>query len=186
MKALLGSLLCLVLFASECFAIKGGPVYPTGSIVTTGNYAGVLYPPANENSLGIFVVTVPTTGIATGTVAFFRNGYYYAGTVQGIADPDSAMFIGVADATLSITFAGSSTSTSSSFLVVTFNASGDIFAKIAADPNSFSSVSARLSGTAGITYVVVDPLDQQQANAGDSNGPINYIVDGFKQSEIGG
>lgn len=189
MKALLGSLLCLVLFASECFAIKGGPVYPTGSIVTTGNYAGVLYPSNGDNSLGIFTTTVPTTGLASGSVAFFRNGNYYPGSIQGLADPDSAQFIGVADATFNISFAQVTTTTSGSTtttFVVTFNANGQIVADIVADTNSFSTVSARLSGNAAITYNVVGAIEPDQIASGDSNGPINYIVDGFKQSEIGG
>jgi len=43
MKALLGSLLCFVLFASECFAIKGGPPYPANTNIV-GTYAGVMQP----------------------------------------------------------------------------------------------------------------------------------------------
>ena len=104
MKALLGSLLCYVLFATQCFAHKGGPNYGGGQVVTTGSYAGVLIP-SGDNSLGIFTVTIPAVGLASGTVALFRNGYFYPGTIQAIADPDSAILTGVVDATFDISFA---------------------------------------------------------------------------------
>ena len=62
MKAILGSLLCLVLCASECFALKGGPPYPGGSTSIVGTYAGVLQPafdptdPFSANSVGVFTL----------------------------------------------------------------------------------------------------------------------------------
>jgi hypothetical protein len=43
MKAILGSLLCVVLFASACFALSDGLPYP-GSFNVVGIYAGVLQP----------------------------------------------------------------------------------------------------------------------------------------------
>ena len=70
MKAILGVLLCYVLFSSQCFAIKGGPPYPGGTnIATTGTFAGVLQPtfdpsdPFQANSIGSFSLTLPTTGL---------------------------------------------------------------------------------------------------------------------------
>ncbi|MEO5717727.1 MAG: hypothetical protein ABIR29_04050 [Chthoniobacterales bacterium] len=71
MKAILGSLLCFVLCASECFAIKGGPPYPTSTNII-GFYVGVLQPafdPTDSfsgNSLGVFTLGIPTTGTVRG------------------------------------------------------------------------------------------------------------------------
>ena len=65
MKTILGSLLCFVLFASECFALSGGPQYG-GGVNVVGAYAGVLQPafdptdPFSSNSLGVFTLVVPT------------------------------------------------------------------------------------------------------------------------------
>jgi hypothetical protein len=87
MKILLASLMCLVLGASECFAIKGGPWGGGRQVRTTGNYAGLFIPTIADNSLGIFTATIPTTGLGSGTVAFFRNGIFYPGTLQAIVDP---------------------------------------------------------------------------------------------------
>ncbi|MDQ6939929.1 MAG: hypothetical protein M3119_07205, partial [Verrucomicrobiota bacterium] len=88
MKILLASLMCLVLCTSESFALKGGPNFGT-RVRTTGVYAGLFVPTAADNSLGIFSATIPRTGIGTGTVGFFRNGIFYPGAIQAIADPDS-------------------------------------------------------------------------------------------------
>jgi hypothetical protein len=99
MKILLASLMCLVLGASQCFALKGGPWGRGGGRVTvTGTYAGVFLPPLTpdlppteaDNSLALFTVTVPSTGLGSGIVAIFRNGNYYSGTMVATADPDSA------------------------------------------------------------------------------------------------
>src|SRR6266550_7569918 len=105
MKILLACLMCLVLGASECFAISGGPVFGGGGQVTvTGTYAGVFVPIVDptiglsEDSLVLFTLTIPKVGLATGTTAVFRNGFFYSGTIQGSADPDSARLTGVVNA----------------------------------------------------------------------------------------
>jgi len=44
MKILLACLMCLVLMASQCFAISGGPVFGGAQLTVTGSYAGVFVP----------------------------------------------------------------------------------------------------------------------------------------------
>src|SRR5450755_2068742 len=107
MKSVLGVLLCLVLFQAECYAHKGGPDYGTGQITTTGIYAGLFVPSnpdGSDNSLGIFSANIPRNGIGSGTVAFFRKGIFYPGTLQGLADPDTGVLTAVVSSSFNITF----------------------------------------------------------------------------------
>ena len=139
-----------------------------------------------DNSLGIFTLTAPTTGLGSGTVALFRNGIFYPGTIQGIADPDSAILIGVVDSSFSNTFTSvtdQGTGTTEDF-IITFNASGSINAKIRPNPNVFSTATARLVGSAAITYATVGAAPGFDSSIANSNGPVDYAVDGFKQSEV--
>ena len=190
MKAVLAVLLCYLLFDAECcFAHQGGPFEGgRGFVVTTGNYAGVLVPAGlTDNSLGIFTVNVPTIGLAGGTIAFFRNGYYYPGTIQGIADPDSAILTAVANATFNITFTSITTSggtTTTTDFVVTFNANGGIAAKIKPNKHQLSTATARLTGSADITFATVGDAPGFDQSLGNSFGPVPYVVDGFKQSGV--
>lgn len=185
MKALLGVLLCLVLATSQTFAHKGGPTFGN-HVTTTGIYAGLFFPTDNtDNSLGIFSAIIPKTGLGTGTVALFREGIAYPGTITAIADPDSAKLTAIANASISITFTsekdmqGNTTST-----VVTYNANGRIDGTIKANTNLNSTAIARITGTANITYARVGSIGGiASAPAGNSNGPIPYTVSGFKQAE---
>ena len=181
MRILLASLMCLVLFESECFALKGGPIFTGSRVSTIGTYAGLLVPRAVDNSLGIFTATVPQTGVATGTVALFRNGIFYPGTIQAIADPDSGAFTGVCSSSFDITFTSSEdpVSHTTTKTVVTFNANGSVNAKIRGSKNAFTSSAARITGTGAITYKTVGGDPNSDAN---SDGPVMYQVDGFKQS----
>ena len=108
MKNVLACLLCSVLIATNCFAIDGGP-WGGGSttVNVTGIYAGVFVPipvtldpgpppvTTTDNSLALFTLIVPNRGLATGTAATFRNGFFYTGTITGSADPDSAKLTGI-------------------------------------------------------------------------------------------
>lgn len=185
MKALFASLLCLVLAASETLAIKGGPDYGNVKVRTTGIYAGLFVPSVNDNSLGIFSATIPKSGVGTGTVAFFRNGIFYPGTFQGIADPDSAILTGVVSSTFDITFTSEADPTThvTKNTVVTFNANGSIDGEIRPNTNRFSTATARIVGTAAITYKTVGGITGVDTSNANSNGPVSYQVNGFKQAE---
>jgi len=104
MKAVLGVLLCYLLFTSECFALKGGPPYPTpGTTVSTGQFAGALLPnqeiSPSVNSIGIFSILFTPTGIGTGTLLIFQTGQTYTGTIQGIYDTQAATVAALLNAT---------------------------------------------------------------------------------------
>src|ERR1041384_5062877 len=122
-KAILGSLLFLVLCASECFALKGGPPYPGGSTVTTGTYAAILVPQdSSSNTLGLFTLVVPSTGLATGSAFMFGFGAAFTGAIQGAVDPKSATLYAVFNTEFDITVATSDTTT----LVFAYLANGQL------------------------------------------------------------
>jgi hypothetical protein len=192
MKILLACLMCFVLGASECFAIDGGPFGGGGNQVTvTGTYAGILIPvviilspgppPVSappDNSLALFTLSIPKVGLASGTASVFRNGIFYPGTIQGSADPDSARLTGLINAFFQETVA----STSTTNFIFQFNANGQFLnAKIVPNINSTNSSTARIRGKASITYT----NDAGDPN-GDSGGPIEYKIRGFKQAEASG
>ena len=185
MKILLASLLCFVLPASECFAIKGGPNFGNTQVRTTGIYAGLFVPTGVDNSLGIFTATIPKTGLGTGTVAFFRNGIFYPGTIHGIADPDSAVLTAVVSSSFNVTFTSETTGNppTTKNIVITFNANGSINGAIRANTNVFSTAVARITGTAGVTYATVGSAPGFNSSSANSDGPVPYQVNGFKQAE---
>jgi hypothetical protein len=181
MKATLGALMCLVLTMAQAFALKGGPVYikPAPAIVTTtGTYSGLFVPTDGDNSMGIFTAIIPRTGLGTGTVGLFREGIFYPGAIQGIADPDSAILTGVVNATRSITFGAivNDNGVVRTF-VVTYNANGSLLAQIRRNDNVVSPASERIEGSASITYAIVGGPNE------GSVGPITYLVSGFKQAQ---
>jgi len=186
MKILLACLMCVVLTASECFAISGGPFGGNTQVSVTGTYAGVFVPkptvividpgppevtqtlPA-DNSLALFRLSIPTTGLGSGTAVIFRGAITYSGTIQATADPDSGRLSGGSN--------GTSTFTPTSDTTETFSATGRFQNTFITGTPMFSNTAARIKGKATITYISVpsNPV-------GDSGGPILYRVHGFKQS----
>jgi hypothetical protein len=195
MKILLACLMCLVLGASECFAIDGGPFGGGSQVTVTGTYAGVFVPvivtlspgppPVTappDNSLALFTMTIPKQGLASGTVAIFRNGKAYPGTMTASADPDSAQISGVISAIHSQSVTSSDGSTTVTFVFDDL-ANGILKAKIVANTTTTSTASARIRGAkSSITYTTGNTADP----SGDSGGPVFYHIRGFKQSEATG
>jgi hypothetical protein len=142
-------------------------------------------PTGTDNSLGIFTATIPKTGLGTGTVAFFRNGIFYPGRIQGIADPDSAVLTAVVSSTFDITFTSEADATTHTTknTVVTFNANGSINGQIKPNSNVFSTATALIKGTASVTYKTVGGITGVDTSNANSDGPVPYQVNGFKQSE---
>src|SRR2546429_773495 len=188
MKALLGCLMCLVLTLSQVFAISGGPFSGGGRVAVTGTYAGVLVPTVDptiglaDNSLALFTMKIPQTGLGSGTSAVFRNGFFYPGTIDASADPDRAQITGIVRASFEVNgvvlFSGSRS------ITAIYYASGSFAnAKVkASNSSSFSSGSVRLAGTASLTYTNVKTDGSAPDPNGDSGGPVHYSIQGFKQS----
>jgi hypothetical protein len=183
MKVLFAALVCFVLNSSQAFAISGGPWGGSGHVVVTGTYAGVLTPTIVDNSVVLFTLQVPQTGLASGTSVVFRKGIFYSGTLQGSADPDSAKLTAILNATfLQISSASSGTTGSSISITSEYDANGQFdAAKIVAHNNVGSASSTRIRGAAVLTYKNLrndgNPPDP------DGEGTVPYKIKGFKQSE---
>ena len=181
MKSILAILLCYVFFSSQCYAISGGPIYGGGgNVMTTGTFAGVLLPNEDSpgsNSIALFSITFPTTGLGTGALVIFQTGETYTGTVQGIVDPDSAVFSGLLDASFPFLFTtqtGTDDKGNPIFTTTTViaSAAGRLNGKLIANPAQFSTSSTRITGTADVQFA-------QFVNQVDSE--IVYDVFGFRQ-----
>jgi hypothetical protein len=191
MKIVLACLMCLVLGASETFAIDGGPVYPGGTNVV-GTYAGVIDRVVTDspldcgaNSIGVFSVGVPKTGISSGTFVMFSQGRAFTGTIQGVADPGKSTLKGVLSATFNFTVTrtninpvtGETTTTTTD---VTASANGNLKTQITSGADlTFGVTATRLRGTATLS------IDMGQLNADLTPLVVCEVtlrVRGFKQS----
>jgi hypothetical protein len=193
------------------FALKGGPVFGgKGNVV--GTYAGVLVPSLTvgltDNSLVLFTLNIPQTGLASGTLAVFRNGLFYSGTIRGSADPDTAKLFGAINASFTrsqreVTAAETQTDPDTGTVTTIFitssvphsyDANGQfVGAKIVGSRNSLTISGTRIRGNASMTYRTDahDPnctpnsfSDPPVVCPVDSagSGSILYDIIGFKQS----
>lgn len=189
MRIVLSLLVAFTLFQANCFALVGGPNYGggdfNGSVV--GTYAGTLLttdisgdltaPVPVSTTLGIFTISVPDTGAASGSVFIFQDGSSFQGSLAGIGDPGRGTISGIINAYRIIS--ASVTDTSSSF-TYDAKASGGFVANIGSSSSSYSSLyAARLSGQA---QVEVKELDFTTF-AFVSKGTETYFIDGYRQSE---
>lgn len=215
MKVLLAALMCLVITLTQAFAISGGPPYP-GSTNVVGVYAGVMKPkkvPAtcpvdpstcpddppgcSANSLGVFSLGVPSSGLATGTFVMFSQGRTFNGTIQGTADPgkdaNSARINAVLSASFNFTLTeitpcpiptpSPNCTPSATTQEVTASANGSLAAHIKSlsSRNAFGATSVRLVGSATID------ISQGQVSAATLEPIITchmmLKVTGFKQTD---
>lgn len=188
MKAILGSLLCFVLFASECFALSGGPQYG-GGVNVVGSYAGVLQPafdptdPFSANSLGVFTLAVPTVGESTGNFLMFSRGRSFSGTIQGVTDPSTAKISALLDATFNYTLSFIDSTGTLQTVDVTATVNGPLTAKIKPTRSLTASSTAKIRGTATafISNGGVEPNGDPTID-----GTLSLDVIGFKQSDTAG
>ncbi len=196
MKILLAALMCLVLCTSECFALKGGPVYPATTASISGTYAGVMqgvFDPTNprsQNTLALFSLRIPQTGLADGIVVVFVAGRTFIGTMAGVGDPNTDdrewghpgdernddYFVSVQQRNYH---------RRAHSVEVTDRADGTLNASIKTTPQAVISVSGTLLiGTAAITasQTVKDP-DPNCTSTVTIPSSISLQVDGFKQSD---
>lgn len=212
MRALLSFLLCFVFLESQVFAVHqqhfdegGGPV-PN----VVGTYAGVLLPDTtastdassstastsdSTNSIGVFDLSVPESGIGAGTFIAFSGGRQFNGTIDAVADPDFGALRGVLQATFDFTLSVPTTTTTTNNGVTTTTTaitdttltatlSGNLNAAITATTGfTFASnpSSARIDGTAHLD------VNFGGVNSSDFSPTISqtldFVVVGFKQSD---
>jgi hypothetical protein len=182
MKVLLGCLMCLVLTVAQTFAIPGGP-WSTGKglVGVVGTYAGTFQDiVVGSNNLGIFTLSVPQTGLATGTILIFTGERTFSGPITGLADPNTDV--------LTATLQGIPVVTSGSTTIETLNlhADGTVHAKIRASKKTTGVSSIRIRGTAHVTTVNQNSTCTTGCNCQmDCKRETDYTVHGFKQSESG-
>lgn len=186
MKSLFGALLCFVLAQSQAWAISGGPVYPGAKANVVGSYAGVLQPgfcaeanPANcpaLNSIGVFSLGVPSSGLGGGTFVMFTQGRVFSGAIQAVANPNSGSIQGVLTASYNFNKIASQTGVS---FRVTASVRGNLKATVKRPSGAPTSAGA-LRGDATL-YV-----DQGQITADNQpifTGVLALTVNGVKQSD---
>jgi hypothetical protein len=211
LKNLAGLIGGIFFAVTAAYAIKGGPQYPAGTDVV-GTYAGVLTPKASPcpdasvsptpvcsptiadcaaNSLGVFSVSAPQNGLASGTFVMFAQGRVFTGTIQGVADPEKATLKGVLSARYDFTVTFPPTPcpsvspevscTPSSFSEqITALANGSLKTRITTSTAGAASAATRLKGTAtlDISNGTVSAVTFEQI----TDCEIFLKVTGFKQS----
>ena len=164
MKSLLGCLMCLVFTASQTFAISGGPWSGGGQVAVVGTYAGVLVPlvvvvdpgppPVTlppDDSLVLFTLKIPRTGLGIGDAVVFRNGIFYSGQIQASADPDGGRLSGVINAQFQQIISSGSSSTGSSESIQSYYEANGKFRKTSIVTRSSSSGTSRIIGRGSLT-----------------------------------
>ncbi len=114
MRALLGTLLCVLLLQAQVFALSGGPDYNKGAVSVAnivGTYGGVMVENtdpvdgSNGGSVAVYTVDIAETGTSSGTMTVFNAGRVYPGTITGVgaSTPDSSTFKGIIEASYNYT-----------------------------------------------------------------------------------
>lgn len=193
LRAALSLLLCVVLLESQALAATSRSGGGGATVQVIGTYAGVLLPDAGEvdadtgdtsnNTLGIFSLTVPETGLSSGGFLVFANGQTFTGTINAFADPDLGRILGVLQATFDFSIPVATTGTTGVNTVtevdITASATGRLLASVS-EPTLGTASLGRLVGTAqlDVNFGQIDPNDFSPIIVNS----LNFIVDGFKQS----
>ena len=169
--------------------MKGGPEYP-GANNITGTYAGVLQglfdptDPRSSNSVGIFSVGVPQTGLSSGAFVMFAQGRVFSGTIRGVGQPKGSSFKAILSATYDYTQTFAVPGENGSFTLesvdVTATVNGNLNARVRAPRSVTAALTATLLRGDATLYI-----DQGRvASNGEPviTGILLMTVNGFKQS----
>jgi len=192
MKKVLSLLFAFVFLQVQTWALSGGPVFAGSTAAVKGTYAGSLIPTGGTgNSLGIFALGVPTTGMASGIFALFVSGGAYYGSLVGVIDPDKLTLNALAQAQQNETAVQTNANGTTTIVSIPIAlASGLIRATLEQQTqNAFSSTGGtgayRLTGSGALQTFTL-PTGSVFGNNGTSApipGPVlNVTVDGFQQS----
>jgi hypothetical protein len=218
MKTLMAILLSFIISEAPVLAIHGGYTLG-GAIPLSGTYAGVLIPTSDTvlpppvtttttttttgttatttsapvgfgtNSLGLFTLGLPTTGIGSGTVVIFSSSQQLSGTIMAIPDPNSSSgVLGVITATGEVTtaaftdnFLGLNENLTTTQL--TGDASGSLVATVSQGVVSDSPYGINLNGTSNMTISTAS-TDVNGNTVLTPTENITFAVDGFLQSFV--
>lgn len=190
MKKVLSLLVAFVFLQVQSWALSGGPVFAGSTAAVKGTYAGSLIPStAASNSLGIFALGVPTTGLASGIFALFVSGGAYYGSMVGVIDPDKLTLNALAQASQSETAVQTNANGTTTIVTIPVGlASGLIRATLKQQTsNGFSSSGGtgayRLTGSGSLqTFTLPTGSVFVGGGAPVPGAVINLTVDGFQQS----
>ncbi len=217
MKRILSFLLCVILLKAQAFAIHGPLEGADSGTILVGTYSGTLIPvDANQgtrvfdlttgeqtgtlNSIGLFTVAVPTSGIGQGSFLIFTEGRSFSGTITAVGDPGTGTLTAILEATYTYTdflrddngdLVYQATTTNGTTTIApqtgTFQSAvrGSLFAKVTSSISNINATTAasgnfgRIAGTAETANVFVGPN-----GAGElvTDKIVSYTVDGVKQS----
>ena len=178
MKALLGALMCLVFTMAQTFAISGGPFQGRSRIGVIGTYAGVLHDVVmGSGNLGIFTLSVPQTGLATGNVFIFTSERTFSGPINANADPNTDIVEGTLQGIPVVTSGGQTVTT------LDCHADGSFNAKVRLSKRSLETSAVRLRGTANVRTSNASGCSTCPAPPAPAPCATDYTVHGFKQSE---
>ena len=193
----------------QTWALSGGPQYGGAQSSLTGTYAGVftgvggtalnlgtgaLVDSAGTNAVGLFVIGVPLTDLASGTFGLFFEGTFFQGGILGIANPNKQTLIGVAQGihitqltTFTDLFFGQSSKT------VNFDSTADGTIKTKINNSGFGAVTLFGKGAFTVSRILTTPVTFPNPNpppiflttviqSSVPAGTLTFTVDGFKQS----
>ena len=199
MKKVFSLLLAFVFLQTQTWAIGGGPQGTGGGAALVGTYAGVLIPVSQTKplvvgaqssaSIGLFVVSVPATGVAKGAAVAFVDGIAFIGDMTGIADAKKQTLVGIVegvsnfDVITLVPVVDANGNVTFQQVITKIFAQGGINAKFDSSGGGISPTGAagggkRLSGNASL-----DLFADLNAN-GTPNifNTVKFRVDGFQQS----
>ena len=171
MKAFFGALVGVVFTLTQSFAISGGPFSGGNKIIgVIGTYAGVMHDVVvGSNNLGIFTLSVPQTGLATGSILIFTGERTFSGPITALADPNTDVVEGTLQGIPVVMSSGQTVTT------LDCHADGSLNAKVRLSKKSLGISAVRLRGTSHVN-----------TTGGCCTAPpctTDYTVRGFKQSE---
>lgn len=222
MKRILSFLLCIIFLKAQAFAIHGPLEGSDTGVILVGTYSGTLIPEDADqgtrefdlntgvqtgtiNSIGLFTVAIPSSGIGTGSFLIFTEGRSFSGTVTAVGNPNEGSLAGILEATYdyvgpvlddngnpvkqtTTTTVNGVTTTSTTTQTTTYTAAirGSITAKVISSISNISSISVQTSnfgqieGTAETGSMLSDP----NSLTGEliTGQIVRYKVDGVKQS----
>ena len=209
MKKVLSLLVTFVFMQVQTWALSGGPVYGGNQASVTGTYAGVftgiggtavalgtgaLVDSAGTNAVGLFVIGVPATDLANGTMALFFEGAFFQGGIIGIADPNKSTLTGVCQGvhiTQLTTFTDLFFGVSQKSVNYDSRADGTIKTKI--ENTGIGGITLVGTGSFTVSIIVSTPITFPDPNnpgmfittvvqSSVPTGTLSFTVDGFKQS----
>lgn len=211
MKRILSFLLCIIFLKAQAFAIHGNLEGTDSGTILMGTYSGTLTPEDETqgtrvfdfntgqqtgviNTVGIFSVAMPSSGIGTGAFIVFTQGRSFTGTITAVGDPAGGTITGILEATyqyqdfvrddnydIIVNPLTGATTPFTRQAAVRGSLEASVISSIASisPNNALSGNFGRITGTATTGNMFLGPSGESELV---SDGIVVYRVDGVKQS----